>query len=742
MDGALDGAALGDTSLNGIPRAGPHPQPPTDVWGATTSAPLPTNRWWVNLVLDGNAATGDNVVSPLPYVAKVLSDGLHVCLPSVVATSTYVTLPFDDTLALGATEISSASQTIEAYDTLSVTVLWEASGGSMRTPLVRGMPYASARYSGLTPRLTFAASPITSINGRSPPAASYSGTRFEVALGNGQTWVLYTQTSVSVRVNGGAITFGGTYDGYVRVAAATSSSDLALLDTYASRIPTGGYVTPAAHGDSASLTFSFTAEGSGELLSMALPHHLEEGHLYGVSRASLTYTTLKGEMGGVVGDTWTVREALPVVEWGAPRPIDASRVDELRTALAADRDKPMLTPDPYGAGKEMAAVGRLALIADELGESDTATALRSRLATKLEQWVSGQGADPLVYDPTYGGIISSNGRDDRAADFGGGWYNDHHFHYGYFLYAAAAVGKANPAWLAQWAPSINHLLRDIANPSADDPLYTQHRFKDWYVGHSWASGLFPSASGRNQESVSEAINAWYGIALYGIALGDARLRDLGRLLLATELRSGYHYWQIGPESTTYPPEFASNGLAAVVWSTKVDKTTWFGSNVEYAYGIQTMPVTPVTELWLRPSWLTFTQPVWGPSMDTASEQWRGIVLMMAAVLQPEDAWHNAHLLTLYDNGNTRTNLLYWIATRPPKGEAPRSLDDLLANEPFLPTVPTAAASGQTGGLSGVWIALLAVLALVVVVVVGRRVMTARSAIAPAAPAAEADYERL
>jgi len=244
------------------------------------------------------------------------------------------------------------------------------------------------------------------------------------------------------------------------------------------------------------------------------------------------------------------------------------------------------------------------------------------------------------------------------------------------------VGKADATWITKWAPAINHLLRDIANPSADDPLYPQHRFKDWYVGHSWASGLFPSASGRNQESMSEALNAWYGLALYGKALGDATLLDLGRLMLATELRSGFMYWQIDSASSIYPDIFASNGLAAVVWSTKVDKTTWFGPNVEYAYGIQAMPVTPVTELWLRPEWLQSTQHVWGASMDTAIEQWRGILLMMAAVLQPADAWRNANLLTLYDNGNTRTNVLYWVATRPPKGDAPVALGKVPSDAPL------------------------------------------------------------
>lgn len=35
-----------------------------------------------------------------------------------------------------------------------------------------------------------------------------------------------------------------------------------------------------------------------------------------------------------------------------------------------------------------------------------------------------------------------------SADFGNGQYNDHHFHYGYFAYAAAALGRKDAAWLA------------------------------------------------------------------------------------------------------------------------------------------------------------------------------------------------------------------------------------------------------------------------------------------------------
>jgi endoglucanase Acf2 len=48
-------------------------------------------------------------------------------------------------------------------------------------------------------------------------------------------------------------------------------------------------------------------------------------------------------------------------------------------------------------------------------------------------------------------------------------YNDHHFHYGYFLYAAAVMVRSNSSLLAK-SPSmelaIESLLRDIANPGA------------------------------------------------------------------------------------------------------------------------------------------------------------------------------------------------------------------------------------------------------------------------------------
>lgn len=48
---------------------------------------------------------------------------------------------------------------------------------------------------------------------------------------------------------------------------------------------------------------------------------------------------------------------------------------------------------------------------------------------------------------------------------------DHHFHYGYFLYAAAVIGYINPSWLQEGTNKawVDMLARDYANSITNDP---------------------------------------------------------------------------------------------------------------------------------------------------------------------------------------------------------------------------------------------------------------------------------
>jgi endo-1,3(4)-beta-glucanase len=325
-----------------------------------------------------------------------------------------------------------------------------------------------------------------------------------------------------------------------------------------------------------------------------------------------------------------------------------------------------LATDTYFGGKELALLGRQALIADELGETALAETYRASLATAFEPWLDTGAASRLVYDQTWGGVVSRDGISDAGAAFGAGYYNDHHFHYGYFIYAAAALIKEDPEWLDEGGDALLHLVRNIANPTTEDPAYTYLRNKDWFVGHSWASGLFEFGDSRNQESTSEAVNAWYAVYLYGLATDNHQLRDLGRLLLATELRSTWRYWQITSDSDIYPSPFADNKVVGVLWGTKVEYTTFFGANVEYIHGIQMLPFTPISELLLRPEWIEEEYPVLATALASPElgDGWRGFIVMAHGILDPDEAWGEALTLSEYDNGNSHTNTLYWLSTRP------------------------------------------------------------------------------
>ena len=117
--------------------------------------------------------------------------------------------------------------------------------------------------------------------------------------------------------------------------------------------------------------------------------------------------------------------------------------------------------------------------------------------------------------------------------------NDHHFHYGYWIRAMAEIALRDPAWAAKerWGGMVDLLVADIATPQRGRKDFPFLRNFDVYEGHSWASGNGMNPWGNNQESSSEAVNAWAGLILWGEVTGNARLRDLGVFLYAMEARS-------------------------------------------------------------------------------------------------------------------------------------------------------------------------------------------------------------
>ncbi|MGB1075501.1 MAG: glycosyl hydrolase, partial [Flavobacteriales bacterium] len=687
IDVPLFGPPL-STAPHGLPTLGAIPADlPSDRWGENLSGPLPTNAWWMDLTLLNPTYGSYGRINCFPYQMRATEGGMEVWVPEVQATSTYVTTTASANWLFSTAESGLSHQVVD-YDPLSVTVEFSngTGGAKMSMPLVRGMAHVSGHYLQATPKLTtsHAIVAIEDASGNSlQPGNVFSGDNFTLTLNNNQVWKLYSSASVAWNWTGGELSATEqTSDVWVRLALATWSnspanwpseyytgqdlaSNIALLDAHKDAIPTGGTVSAVVEGNSANLSFSWehAAGSSGNFLVYSLPHHREI--LSEMAEENFWVRTHRGVMQGVSASTWTMTEPLSTITWDAPRAVPVERQDEVIAALSLSEAYVATDPRPYDGGKQLEALGRLVLIADEMNQTELAETFRTNLSNALSPWMDGSTTYPLSYDPFWGGVIPGN-NPPYYGTYEMDKYNDQHFQYGHFIYAAAVMAKDNPEWVTNHGDVVMQLIRNIANPSSSDPLYTFMRNKDWFVGHSLASGIVPWLDGRNQESTSEAVNAWYAIALYGEAIGDTRIKDLGRLMLATELRSTHLYWQMDSADEIYPDVFEANKVVGQLFDAKATYSTFFGDNIEYIHGIQMLPFTPITEELLRSSWVAEEYPVVSEALNSSSieEDWKGFIYGAHAVIEPVQAWDEMLSLTAFDSGNPPANALYWAATRP------------------------------------------------------------------------------
>lgn len=500
-----------------------------------------------------------------------------------------------------------------------------------------------------------------------------------------------------------------------------------------------------------------------DLLMYALPHHLDSMNNEVQSSIETGYCSegIHGTACLLAGNVWNLRESLDgPPSFVALRPPHHSLIQPL--AKAVSEDIHFVLPenymrgdgDTYFSGKMLAKLGRIIIIASELrglavtpstdsfnlddknerelmkivaeckkadlpSDKDIAAAV-ARLRSGVEVWLNGTAQAKFTYDREWGGMVSCGCLfndatqtcwnqfpncpcySDPGLDFGNGFYNDHHFHYGYLIYAAAVVSNYDYAWARKHFEEVLLLIRDIANPSTHDKFFPQFRHKDWFLGSSWASGIAtiggqPYPNGRNQESSSEAIHAYEGISLYGSVMqhawGDTTAADpsmlksaaiarrvslMGRLLAATEVRSAERYWHVlhgdTPSKTIYPRQYRPS-VVGMMWQTMAQFQTWFGNAPFLAYGIQLMPLTSISERrddinWLRQVYFPFSESC-ESNLMCRDQGWSILQYsILAAVGHRELAAKNVIDLPrdVFDsaggNGHSLSNTLWYISTRP------------------------------------------------------------------------------
>nr|MBA3528921.1 1,3-beta-glucanase [Propionibacteriaceae bacterium] len=423
---------------------------------------------------------------------------------------------------------------------------------------------------------------------------------------------------------------------------------------------TGSALAYDISNDKVNTTMTYDSEG--DTAFAAMPH--QQKALNAKTSCDLgTYPSIYGTLKLCSGNelSWSAPVSEPTASLDLGK-LSGDQRKQLSAQVAKDiAATPAFPADTYFGGKALYRAAMLLQLAEQLEVDDAAAQLRTKLTDELKKWTEPKGCEQraafcFVYDDQAKGLVG------LTPSFGSDEFNDHHFHYGYFLYAAGVVAADDPALSKQFAPVMDLLAADIGS-SASNGAFPDRRVFDAYAGHSWASGTSPFADGNNQESSSEAVTAWTGLALWANASQNAKLQTEATWLLSTEAQSGLAYWT---NFDTSEPVYSGYGhkIVSLNWGGKRDYATWFSPEPAAMLGILVIPMSPAsTYLAGDPARIDANvAEATGGKFDQkfgdyllmysalAGEKQRDAALGIAEKL--DDKW--------IDDGNSRSYMLAWL----------------------------------------------------------------------------------
>ncbi|KAF9247484.1 CAZyme family GH81 [Penicillium roqueforti] len=601
-------------------------------------------------------------------------------------------------LIFSATELNQSSimnvNQPKAFSAHAVIKPSEGSAKQIVFPVVQGMGYATAVYSDLQPVIESGVFFRKVVSAGSPRSGIF---KYQVYLEDDMTWLLYATPADGKDpefklVSNSRLRGPQGFSGTIQVAKnPAGKSGEKFYDNSSGVYPVAGKISGSVTDDVGTYTLSWKKAGKDvtgtPLIMFALPHHVQS--FDGATKSRITdinlRTTTKGNSTAVIGESWTmVEQSLPIdigfAPWsttqGSSNELSASAQhailqaapQELKQNISGQTDLNSM----YYSGKALSKFATLVYTVNQLGNSsDLATDAFQKLKKSFDLFVQNKQQYPLAYDSVWKGVVSTAGYNgDLNQDFGNTAYNDHHFHYGYFIQAAAIIGSLDPSWLAANKEWVNMLVRDAGNSVPNDPYFPFSRSFDWYNGHSWAKGLFESFDGKDQESTSEDTMFAYAIKMWGQTTGDASMEARGNIMLSILGRSLNNYFLMEDDNVNQPANFTANRVTGILFENKVDHTTYFGANLEYVQGIHMLPLMPHSPFtrrkeFVRQEW----QAMFAENASTPASKveggWKGVLYANLALIDPKSSWdffaQSNFDYSWIDGGATRTWYLAFIA---------------------------------------------------------------------------------
>ncbi|KAL4806841.1 glycosyl hydrolase family 81-domain-containing protein [Aspergillus unguis] len=575
-------------------------------------------------------------------------------------------------MILSATELGeSTTLTAENVLPFSADAVLRPQPGSaskITMPVLQGMAFVTGVYTQLQPVIQSGVHFREVVTTASPRAGIF---KYRATLEDGAIWLIYVCPDNGQDPNFQLVSTTDLrgpqgWSGTIQVAKnPAGSSGESLFDNSSGVFPVEATVSGVVNDKTGTYRLGWAKSGkdaqSTPLMMFALPHHVAAFDSQTQGRAvNITLrTTTKGFATAVIGEYWTMTEPdLPVNMGFAPwvpatdssaqispqaqSVIKEAAATELKQDIGAQSDLNSM----YFSGKALSKFATIIYTVHTiLGDTATAGPALERLKAAFARFVQNKQQFPLVYDTVWKGVVSSASYGgDVGADFGNTLYNDHHFHYGYFIHAAAIIGALDPSWIDANKDYVNMLVRDSGNAASNDPYFPFSRGFDWYHGHSWAKGLFESYDGKDQESSSEDSMYAYALKMWGQTIGDKSMEARGNLMLGILRRSFHNYFLMENDNVNHPANFIGNKVTGILFENKIDHTTYFGGNLEYIQGIHMLPLLPSSaytrsQKFVKEEWdAMFASNATLPA-QTVEGGWKGVLYANLALIDPASSWN-------------------------------------------------------------------------------------------------------
>jgi endo-1,3(4)-beta-glucanase len=532
----------------------------------------PTNKWFSGIALQGTP----RAVFPTPLRFSTTESSFTYSLPEPTPSADSIIATSSEMVTVGIDKASSYKVT--RYDELSVDLTYYYGSDKLATVvLVAGSPYVQLTAHAPVILTITAATGSTSIEKSLFTAKSDSREYYAVATGGKADAMMSRQPSGKVNAAVGA-------DSLLTFFGLPSGKQPDSLLKYAGNRITGTSVNYAASGGRYTTGITIRTANNKPTIFGYLPHQTNP------DAGLMTTATIYGSQKITAGNMFNF--STPAVDVTASldlSPLTAEQKTLLTTTLRQEINATRFTAtDTYFSGKDLYRSAQLLQLARQLNESDIAWTIQSKLRQELTSWLSPSGEKTnkyFYYDTRMHSIVGEN------TSFGSEGGNDHHFHYGYFIYAAGILAAYDPEFAASYRNEIDLLVADIANYKTGQVL-PQRRVFDSYFGHSWASGGSPFDDGNNQESISEALNAWIGTVLWAQKTNNPVLETQARWMLSVESSAARAYWldidlSQAPYDSIYRHSFVS-----LNWGGKRENATFFSSEPNAKLGILLIPLSP------------------------------------------------------------------------------------------------------------------------------------------------------